>query len=445
MIVYVLVNKKCTGRERLTIIFLGIIILVATYVRWNEVVRLSGALLDPDVRGYYQYAQKMNLFSDNGFFSAQFGEREPLYIFVVKLFMLFFGGSETHLRFVSFVFSLLVIYLTYRIGKEWFSSVVGLIAAFILSVHPCLIELSARGLRSEWFTTLILLFVYYGYVKAHLKPHWRVFITGLLIAALLLTRSESLIMIIILMGIYPLVAHAKWNYKRALIALVLGIMLYIPHLYSIYEQHGNPFYTINNYARFYTNREFMGKPGFPTKEEIIQKGMYSGPTITPFDYYLKLHTPGQLIKYSVVGFTKIHLTMPFSFAMGKGNLRAVTYAIKELRENYGTEQFVEIGNLFISILRKDFWHYCMTCVVFLSFILGLILIALSHCWMMFLYLFLFQIQTSFLAYLGIDTRLTVHSYPLIALCCGYCIWRVSRGLRGRFGSPVVSTAVALTD
>ena len=445
MLVYFLVNKKCTGRERLAIIVLVIIILVATYLRWNEVVRIAGTLLDADARGYYQYAQQMNLFSDKGFFSAQFGEREPLYIFVVKLFMLFFGDSETHLRFVSFAFSIVTIFLTYRIGKEWFNGIVGLTAAFILAVHPYLITLSARGLRAEWFTSLILLFVYYGYVKESIAPRWRALITGLLVGALLLTRSESLLMIIILMSIYLLAVRSKWNFKRAAIALLLGSMLYIPHLYSIYENQGDPFYTMNKYARFYTNREFMGNPGFPTKEEIIEKGMYTGPTVTPVDYYLKLHTPWQLIKYSMVGFTKINLTMPLCFAMGKGNLRTVTASIKSLRENYGRDQLLETGKLFISIVQKDWLDYALAVLVLASFLLGVVLIAFSPYWMLLLYIILFQIQTSFLAYLGIDTRLTVQSYPLIALCCGYCIWRVSNGLRRRCGRPVVSTAVSATD
>ncbi len=78
-------------------------------------------MLDEDARGYYGYAQKMQLTGDQGFYSAQFEKREPLFILMVKLFFALFGVSATHLRFVSFAFSLSVVYLTYRIGKEWFS------------------------------------------------------------------------------------------------------------------------------------------------------------------------------------------------------------------------------------------------------------------------------------------------------------------------------------
>ena len=218
-----------------------------------------------------------------------------------------------------------------------------------------------------------------------------------------------------------------------LVTLILGILLWVPHIYSISIRHGDPFYTMNQYARFYANREFLGKPGFPTKEEVIEKGMYTGPHITPADYYFKLHTPWQLIKYNLIGFAKIHLTMPFGFAQGKGNLRRVTYSIKELESHYGRQQFIETGKLFVSILRKEFWNYFMAFAVFMSFLGGVILMALSRYWMMFLYLLLFQMQTSFLAYLGLDTRLSVHSYPLIAICCGFAIFRVT--MYRRWGSP----------
>jgi len=422
MIFYCVFKRDSSRRERLTIVFLMLIILLAAYLRWSELVRISGTILDGDAKGYLHYADKMSLLSDNGFYSAQFDKREPLYIFIVKMFFLFFGVSETHLRFVSFVFSLIMVYLTYRIGKEWFNTIVGLTAAFILSVHPYLISLSARGLRAEWFTTLLLLFIYYGCIKSTMTSRWRMVITGFLTGCVLLTRLESFLMLVIVLALYPFVAREKWNFRMVFITLILGVSLVIPHLYSVYEKHGNPFYTVNQYARFYANREFMGKPGFPTKEEIIEKGMYTGSTITPLEYYFILHTPWQCVKYSVIGFVKIHLNMPFHFALGKGNLRKVSYSIKELRENFTSTQMMKTCKLFISILRKDFWDYFMTFAVLTSFLVGLILSAFSRCWMLYLYMFSFQVQTSFLAYLGLDPRLSVHSYPLIALCGGYTIY-----------------------
>ena len=328
LLIPVVFSRPVSRREKVLRVVFVLIIMLAAYLRWNEVVRVSGTHIAGDAKGYLQYAQKMELFSDNGFYSAQFEKREPLYIFIVKLFFLVFGVSGTHLRFVSFVFSLVTVYLTYKIGKEWFNEIVGLIAAFILAVHPYLIELSARGLRAEWFTAVLLLFVYCGYVRCPMTSSWRAVCTGFLAGCILLTRSESFPMLVMLLLLYPLLAKTKWSYTMVLIAFLLATVMWVPHLYRVYKVQGDPLYTANQYARFYANREFAGQPGFPTEEELAAEGMYTGRKITPLEYYCSLHSPWQLVKYSVVGFAKIHLTMPFHFAAGKGTLSTCAVCLR---------------------------------------------------------------------------------------------------------------------
>jgi len=76
-------------------------------------------------------------------------------------------------------------------------------------------------------------------------------------------------------------------------------------------------------------------------------------------------------------------------------------------------------------LFKESWlAIIMGLSVLLTFFAGLVLLGMKGEGMLFVYLIVFQIHTSFLASLGLDQRLTVHSYPLIALCCGYFIQSV---------------------
>ena len=432
---FLLFSKETDNREKTTRVLLLIIMLMAVYLRWNELVQMAGSLIDGDARGYYLYGEKMDLFSQQGFYSAQFEKREPLYILLVKLFFFIFGVSATHLRLVSFLFSLVTIYLTYKVGKEWFNEVVGLIAAFILAIHPYLIQLSARGLRAEWFATLVLLFVYYSYVKKHMHALLRTGVTGLLIGCMLLTRSESLLMVLISMVVYPVVAGSKWNYKMVFTALLVGITLLIPHQYNMYKKHGDPLYTVNQYARFYANREFAGQEGFPSKEELATNGMYTGRKITPAEYYFSLHTPWQLIYFSTVGFAKIHLAMPFHFAQGKGNLRSIHYELGEIKTNAHFNQLITSGKRIVSLLQNNWLDYFLASLVLLSFLLGVFFIACSPYSILLLYMLLLQLQTAFIAYLGIDSRLTVQSYPLIALCCGCGIWWFFSVLWKNFNQP----------
>jgi hypothetical protein len=284
VIIALLLTKSMRNNQKLCRVLILLILMITVYLRWNEVLRVSGTMLDEDARGYYSYAQKMQLAGDQGFYSANFEKREPLFIFLVKLFFAMFGASPTHLRFVSFAFSLVSIYLTYRIGREWFHEAAGLTAAFILSIHPYLIQLSARGLREEWFTALILLFVYCGYITPALSGRVRAVLSGFIAGCIFLTRSECFPMIAIILLLYPLLIGRKWSYAMAAFALVLSICLWLPHQYNMYKKYGDFFYTANQYARFYANREFAGTPGFPTTEEIAAKGMYYGPKISPLAY-----------------------------------------------------------------------------------------------------------------------------------------------------------------
>jgi len=303
----------------------------------------------------------------------------------------------------------------------WFSGAVGLIAAFILAVHPYLIMLSARGLREEWFCTLLLLFVYYSYLTVFRSAWARVIVSGFIAGCIVLTRSEFFPVLVMVLFLYPLLTGRRWNYAMAAAALVLCMAIWVPHQYSMYKKYGDFFYTANQYARFYANREFTGQPGFPSKEDIILKGMYYGPKITPVDYYCKYHTPGQLAYGSIVGYASIHLQMPFAFVSGRGNAKAVLHAAGAIQNNPGAEALMNMIRL-VARLFKDRWlSNLMGLAVFLTFIAGLMLIGILRHWMLYVYLIAFQAHTSFLAFLGLDERLTVHSYPLIALCCGFCV------------------------
>ena len=428
-----LFTKRLSNKEKIVQILLFCILLLALYLRWNEIEKISGTMLDEDAKGYYGYAQKMQLTGDQGFYSAHFEKREPLFILIVKLFFALFGVSATHLRFASCAFSLSVVYLTYRLGKEWFSGAVGLIAAFILAVHPYLIMLSARGLREEWFCMLLLLFVYYSYLTLFRSAWARVTVSGLIAGCIVLTRSEFFPVLVMVLFLYPLLAGRRWNYAMAAAALVLCIVIWVPHQYSIYKKYGDFFYTANQYARFYANREFAGQPGFPSEEDIMLKGMYYGPKITPVDYYCTYHTTRQLVCGSIIGFARIHLQMPFAFVSGRGNAKTVIHEAGTIKNNPGAKAMMNMIRLAARLFRDRWLSNLMGLAVFLTFIAGLMLMGILRHWVLYVYLITFQAHTSFLAFLGLDERLTVHSYPLIALCCGFCVCSlfVKRGDQNR--------------
>lgn len=432
LICYASLPNRAPVRQWTAPVLCAGIMLLSAYLRWEELARVAGTLLDPDAQGYRAFAEKMNFFSAHGFYSAHFGMREPFFISAVKLFFMLTCPSDTHLRMVSFIFSLAVVYLTYRIGREWFNEAVGIIAAFILAVHPYLIALSSRGLREELFTTLLLLFIYCGHIKPDLSARARAVACGVLAGCLLLTRVECLPLLVLTLAGYLLILRRQWNIRMAAAVLVIGMVLVLPHLYNTYKRFGNPFYAINQHARFYANIEFAGKPGFATAEQIAKEGWYTGPKITPFEYYFKYHTLRQVAARSTLGLAKITFAMPGSFAAGKGNLRRVTYSLEELKSNFSAHQFLETLKLFFTLVAKDLADYLMAAGLIMSFLAGVLLFILNRRWILVVYLIVFQIQTAFIASVGIEDRLAAHAYPVIALCCAYALYWLSVRLSGPF-------------
>ena len=421
---YFILLRRISAPQVIKLIMPMAAVLLAAYLRWNELARMAGALLEPDAQDYLNYAQIMSLFTRTGFYSGEFGFREPLYILGAKLLCSILGYSETHLRMVSFIFSLAVVYLTYKIGKEWFSPIAGLAAALIIAIHPSLIALSARGLREELFTALLLLFVYIGFIRSAMPRLLRLLLTGLLMGAILLVRSESIAALMLLLLCFPLCNKQRWNYRMVAAAAAIGFFLLLPHLSAMNTKFGDPFAAFKHHARFYANLEFAGQPGFPSKEEIAEKGMYTGPPISPFQYYFNYHTPWQLIQYTTIGFAKITCAMPFAFASETGNMRRIIDTVKALPPDAAWRQRIAAGGFVLATIAKNFTDYFMLGFIVLTFLAGVLLLLRDRCWMMVVCLVAVQLQTAFVGYLNIDKRLTVPAYPLIALCCGYAIARM---------------------
>ncbi len=417
-------HRQAGTKDRLVAALFVAVLGLALYVRWMELLRISGALLDADALGYRQFAERMVLFSETGFYSAQFGIREPLYIFVVKVFLELLGPSDTHVRFVSLFFSLSTVWLAWKIGKVWIHEAVGLFAAGILSIHPYLVSLSVRGLRAEFFTTVLLMFVYVSCFQRKMSPGVRTAVAGVLMGALILTRLEAGGMVCILLVLYAACDRPAWNLKRIAGAAGVCAVIVSVQLYATAQRHGGPLYPLKQHARFYANHEFAGQPGFPSNEEIAQKGMYTGPEISPFEYYFSLHSTAQVLWRSAVGFCKTSFAMPTGFAAGKGNMAMLRYGLERVMKNPGWKPVCDFFTYIVGMLSCAAGAYCLVVTVLLSFLYGVVMLVNARCWIVLGVLIAFLIPTAFVAYLGIDTRLTVHAYPLIALCSGYGLWSV---------------------
>ena len=380
-------------------LFLAICLILALWLRLGEMRRMKAQPLDPDTISYISLAQKIRPFSETGFYSAQFGMREPLYPLIVKPFLLLPGTPESNIRWVSLFFSILVILLTFFLVRNWMGRVIGLVAAFLMAFQAYLVELSARGLRCEFFTFLFLLLIYVTIIKPRMNPKARTIWAGILTGLICLTRTEFLIPAALFFISLPVIERHKWNGLKAMAAFSIGLFILFPHLWGMYRVHGDFFYTNNRNARFFTNLEFGGQPGFPTKEEISQYGFYTGPKVTTVDYFFRFHSIQELFWGNLLGLGKIYAFLGLRY------ISTQTWHILKTQK----------GNIWKQIKFLLFRHPFRTLLavlVGLSFLCGLFLLWNTKYRSLYAVLILFQVQTAFLLFVGLETRVVIHTWPV---------------------------------
>lgn len=287
----------------LTVGFLG---------RYLNFLRLLYGRPDPDAAFYRIFADKLVPFTATGFYSGSFDTREPFFPLIAKAVFAVFGSSDTHLRLVSLGASLLVIALTWRLGRRLLGEAWAWLPAAAVAFSVPLVVESGRGLRLEVEMVLLLLFADVAFANSRLQPFPRFVIAGSLAGLLLLTRSSYL------PGLTVLLILAAWRSDAALrsrallggLGISIMVALYAPHVAALYRVHGDPFYDQAKLTRWLANVEFAGQPGFPTKEDVARNA-FVGPRISFWEYIFKLHTPGEIATGFIRGFGKIlfHMDM----------------------------------------------------------------------------------------------------------------------------------------
>ncbi|MCX6566522.1 MAG: glycosyltransferase family 39 protein [Candidatus Aminicenantes bacterium] len=85
--------------------------------------------------------------------------KPPLPLWTMAAGMSLLGVNEAGLRFPSIVLSTLAVLLTYGLGRRLFSRRVGLLAAFLHSIHGMIIELTAGKIATDHVDLFFLFFV----------------------------------------------------------------------------------------------------------------------------------------------------------------------------------------------------------------------------------------------------------------------------------------------
>lgn len=314
---------------RMALAFLALGLCVLPLVSWRHALPLWGILtagfalryyaltqvcwlpLDWDTLGYYQLANKMSLFTDTGFFSAQFGVREPFFVLVVKSALALLGDSETHVRLVSFFASLLVIGLTYRLGMRLFGVPLALVGAAVMAVNLPLVRESARGMRLEVELVLLLVLAEVLFtppvperagLTTAVRARWlRAALAGMIGGVLALTRVTYLVTLVPVL-LLAFVWRRSW--AAAGLSVLMLIALQVPNQVNTWRVHGELFPLSSEHGTYGANMEFAGQAGFPSVAEVWRSPKQGKP-ISYARYLFGMHSPWEVVVGTVRGLWKV--------------------------------------------------------------------------------------------------------------------------------------------
>ena len=167
------------------------------------------------------------------------GHPAGVQVFIYYLVKLL-GVSEIVLKTPFILSGLASVYLVYLVGKKWFSSTTGLVAASFLSFLQYTVMYSqiARPYASGLFLALLLTFFWTNVVfNPEQKPRQN--LAGFVISAALCAYDHHFCMLFaVMVGITGFFFLNRGNLKTYLLACLLALLLYIPHLPIFFYQLG---------------------------------------------------------------------------------------------------------------------------------------------------------------------------------------------------------------
>jgi hypothetical protein len=229
----------------------------------------------PDAARYRVIANEMMLFYDGQ-------EREPLFILLSKVSLILFGNSDSSLRVLTYILSVLMIPAIYKTGKELWGILPGMTAAILIAGSGEWAWSGARGMRLELFTLSLFPMTWAVFTKKPPKNGKHILWLGLSAAAATLVRLTSL-WFCLAAGGYA-IWQRGWDKRLFMKFAFLAAVPILPYLLYCGIKFGDPMYAVNRHIKFYRNYELVGHEGGITEEQMV-KEPYGGTDVSSFEFF----------------------------------------------------------------------------------------------------------------------------------------------------------------
>jgi uncharacterized membrane protein len=171
----------------------------------------------------------------------------PLYYWFLNFWIKFFGSTVLAMRLSSVLFSLITIWLVYKIGKEIKDKNLGLWAALFVGVNPLLIYYS-QELRMYSMTVMLLIGAFYFFVKLNKKYNWKDVVGFGILTGLSFATFYGSIFLTGAMILYFLI-NKKWKlFWLSCIGIVVAMLAVSPLLLIQLKMSGQMLNQVTNWS-----------------------------------------------------------------------------------------------------------------------------------------------------------------------------------------------------
>src|SRR3989344_776082 len=220
-------------------LFLLILILVAAFlVRFYDLETSSfeGHILrDIEIAENIAYEHEIRLVGATHKVSEDSGQQSlgPLYYYMLAAPLLFAKDSINNPIIIISIIALLnvfAVFLLYKLGKDFFSEKVGLIAAVLLALSPWDI-LYSRFITTPNFLLFFIIILMYSLLKIILNKDYKYFIPLAVAGALSLHFHLSVLFLVPVVGAILILSNVEFKPKYILACIVIFALALTPMLY----------------------------------------------------------------------------------------------------------------------------------------------------------------------------------------------------------------------
>lgn len=165
---------------------------------------------------------------------ASTGIHPPLYFIIMHFWIKIFGDSEVSIRSFSAIFSILCIYLIYKIASKIFDRTTGVISSFLFSLSPFYIYFGQEA-RMYPMVTFFVLFSFYALIKG-IEDRKNIILLTISNILALYTHIFSAFMVLA-QNLYVLMTSFKNKklLKKWILSQFIVLILISPWLYVIIQ------------------------------------------------------------------------------------------------------------------------------------------------------------------------------------------------------------------